>query len=177
MVKMPRTFQNHQSNAGCSNFFNLKPNAGTNEQKILQYQQAKIEKIFGCQAYSTANTSRLAALNRSKNKKGVQKCNQSIPFLKMRNLPSALEAWLLRTRNAGGVCSSVAYVISRGSLILIFMVLFIRRTLYEYFKEIFVNEYICLNNKLCCFKSFHKPSTFMLGFPTYIFRIDILQKS
>ena len=35
------------------------------------------------------------------------------------------------------------------------MLLFIHRILYEYFKEIFVNDYICLNNKLCCFKSFH----------------------
>ena len=88
MVKMPRTFQNHQSNVGCSKFFNLKPNAG-NKNKI-QYQHAKIEKIFWFQSYSIANTQRARSFKKKQNKKGYGKCIAEYSFFKMRNLPSAL---------------------------------------------------------------------------------------
>ena len=59
MVKMQRTFQNHQSNDGCSNFFNLKPNAG--HENTIQYQHAKIEKIFWSQVTALRTHKELAA--------------------------------------------------------------------------------------------------------------------
>ena len=148
MVKMPRTFQNHQSNAGCSNFFNLKPNAGTKTNFSTSRQKSR--RFFGCQTHSTANTSRLAALKRRKNKKGIQKCNESIPFLKW-------EISLVhykRGYSGPGMLGEFVVVLLMWCLgapsILIFMLLLIYRILCEYFKEIFVNLYICLNNKLCC---------------------------
>ena len=45
MVNMPRAFQNHQSIAGCSKFFNLKPNAGTKTNFSTSTQ--KSERFFG----------------------------------------------------------------------------------------------------------------------------------
>ena len=89
MVKMQRTVQNHQSNVGCSKFFNLNPNAG--HENTLQYQHAKIEKIFWFQeTNSTANTRRLAAIKRRKNKKVYKKMQARVFLFSMRNLPSAL---------------------------------------------------------------------------------------
>ena len=88
MVKMQRTFQNHQSNAGCSKFFNLKPNAGSENK--LQYQQAKIEKIFWRQETAQRTQKELAVVKKRQNKKVYGKCIAEYSFFKMRNLPSAL---------------------------------------------------------------------------------------
>ena len=47
---------------------------------------------------------------KSEQQTSAKKKNQrykQLPWKRMRNLPRAHNAWLLRTRNAGGVCSSV----------------------------------------------------------------------
>ena len=59
----------------------------TNE---LQYQQAKIEKIFWFHSYSIANTQGARSLKKKQNKEVYGKCIAEYSFFKMRNLPSAL---------------------------------------------------------------------------------------
>jgi len=88
MVNMPRAFQNHQSIAGCSNFFNLKPNAGT--KNILQFQHAKIGRDFLVQVPTSQTSKELAVGKKNKNRKVYGKCNRKVYLFKMRNLPSAL---------------------------------------------------------------------------------------
>ena len=76
---MQRTFKNHQSNDGCSKFFNLKPNAGSENK--LQYQHAKIGKIFWKQV-TAARTSKDLAVVKKQNKKVYGKCIAKYIFSK-----------------------------------------------------------------------------------------------
>jgi len=87
MVNMPRAFQNHQSIAGCSNFFNLKPNAGT--KNILQFQHAKIRKGFFGSSANIANIKGARSCEETK-QKGIREMHRKVYLFKMRNLPSAL---------------------------------------------------------------------------------------
>ena len=87
MVKMPRTFQNHQSNAGCSNFFNLKPNAGT--KTFVSSSTQKSGKDFLESSANIANTKGDRSWEEQK-QKGIWEMHRKVYLFKMRNLPSAL---------------------------------------------------------------------------------------
>ena len=65
--------------------------------KILEEKTVQLQAKRKRQAISEQQTSA---------KKKNQRYKR-LPWKQMRNLPSAHNAWLLRTRNAGGVCSSV----------------------------------------------------------------------
>ena len=79
MVNMPRAFQNHQSIAGCSKFFNLKPNAGT--KNILQFQHAKIGKRFFGTSANIANIKGACSWEEKQKQKGIREMqSQSISF-------------------------------------------------------------------------------------------------
>ena len=76
MVKMPRTFQNHQSNAGCSNFFNLKPNAGTKTNFSTSTQKSK--RFFGSQVTASRTQKELAVVKKKQNKKVYGKLHRRV---------------------------------------------------------------------------------------------------
>ena len=79
MVNMPRAFQNHQSIAGCSKIFNLKPNAGT--KNILQFQHAKIGKRFFGTSANIANIKGACSWEEKQKQKGIREMqSQSISF-------------------------------------------------------------------------------------------------
>ena len=113
-VEMPRaSFQ--QINFSCRRLFNLKPYGGI-KNGIVHFQSIKISGIFV--ASKKQRKQEQFTLNSSKRDTKLRYATKVFLF-KMRNLPSAHKARLLRTRNAGGVCSSVAYVMSGAPSILI----------------------------------------------------------
>ena len=141
MVKMPRTFQNHQSIAGCSKFFNLKPNAGTKTNFSTSTQKSK--RFFGVKKQHSEHKGARSFQKKKQNKKVYDKCIAEYSFFKW-------EISLVhykRGYSGPGMPGEFVVVLLMWFLgapsILIFMLLFIHRILYEYFKEIFVNEYIC----------------------------------
>jgi len=54
----------------------LKPNAGSENK--LQYQQAKIEKIFWIQSYSIANTEGARSFKEETKQKGIRKMHRRV---------------------------------------------------------------------------------------------------
>ena len=135
-------------NFSCSTLFNLKPYAGTNEQKYFSTSRQKSRRFFGCQAHSTANTTRLTALKRRKNKKGIQNATKVFRFWKW-------ESSLVRYKcgySGPGMLGEFVVVLLMwclGAPSILISMLFILKSVYEYFKKIFENVNICLNTKLC----------------------------
>ena len=80
MVKMPRTFQNHQSIAGSGKFFNLKPNAGTKTNFSTSTQKSK--RFFGSQVTASRTQKELAVVKKKQNKKVYGKCIAKYIFSK-----------------------------------------------------------------------------------------------
>ena len=76
MVKMQRTFQNHQSNVGCSNFFNLKPNAGTKTNFSTSTQKSK--RFFGSQVTASRTQKELAVVKEETKQKGIRKMHRRV---------------------------------------------------------------------------------------------------
>ena len=79
MVKMPRTFQNHQSIAGSSKFFNLNPNAGTKTNFSTSTQKSE---RFLARKWQHREHQRSSQLWRNKTKRYTGNASQSISFQK-----------------------------------------------------------------------------------------------
>ena len=120
----------------CSKILQLEAIWWFEELKQSVHFQSEISLIF----WKNYRQTRAKSSNKQ-SKQNAQKNNKVYDYAyKMRNLPSAHKAWLLRTRNAGGVCSSVLMWCLGAPSILKCLLLYVQKMfIHEYKKEIIFN--------------------------------------